>query len=205
MEQIGRLMTAEAVVEQVALDRPFFDDSGGGVTLTGGEPTFQKDFLLALLKRFRDAKIHTAVETCGHFPSSLAGPLADAADLVLFDLKHRDPVLHKQGTGADNRLILENFQALTERAAAGRVVARIPVIPGFNADPESMGALAAYLGSIRHAPAVELMPWNGWARTKYERIGRPETFGRRENLKPGLAEQILSLFRGAGIRAAWPG
>lgn len=116
------------------------------------------------------------METCGHFPASLLEPLAAQVDLFLFDLKHADPEVHRAATGVDNRLIAANFAALLRRVGTERVVARIPLVPGFNTDPGAVAGLLRLLGDVGYAGEVHLMPYHGWARTKYERIGRGTDF-----------------------------
>ncbi len=201
MERVGFKIEAKEVVARVLRDRPFFDDSGGGVTLTGGEPTLQADFLFELLTQLREAGIHTAIETCGHFPTRLCLPLADAADLFLFDLKHADTASHREGTRAGNELILENFATLLEAAGPQRVVPRIPVIPGFNDDTQSQSALLEVLKERGYSGPVHLMPYHPWARGKYQRLGRePHQCGQ---LSTSIQPELSALFESSGMQAMW--
>jgi pyruvate formate lyase activating enzyme len=172
MQKMGEEVSAREAVRRVLVDRSFFEASGGGVTITGGEPTSQPDFLLAVLKRLRAEGVHTAIETCGYFPKALVDELVDWVDLFLFDLKHLDPVAHRRGTGVTNERILENFSALLERVGPERITARIPVIPGYNADEESMRAIMHFLDQSGYRSEVHLMPYHDWARGKYESLGR---------------------------------
>jgi pyruvate formate lyase activating enzyme len=172
VERVGRRVTVEQVVERVLPDRPFFDHSGGGVTLTGGEPTAQPDFLFALLEAFRRAGIHTALETCGHFRPEWIGPLLSRVDLFLFDIKHADARRHELACGADNAVIRENFRVLQACAGPQRVTPRIPLVPGFNTDPASMGAIMAWLNEAGYTGPVDLLPYHDWARDKYVGLGR---------------------------------
>jgi pyruvate formate lyase activating enzyme len=201
-ERIGAASTAEEIVERVARDKPFFDDSGGGVTLTGGEPTLQRAFLLELLGRFQDAGIHTAIETCGHFARDLIDPLATVVDLFLFDVKHVSDDAHRSATGVSNRRILGNLAAVLERAGPGRLVPRVPVIPGFNADPESMGAIAAHLAGAGITGPVHLMSYNGFARDKYERLGRRAPRAARP-LDDAARHAIGRAFSDRGLAPVW--
>jgi len=204
-ELIGYEITVDALVEQVARDRDFFHDSGGGVTFTGGEPTLQGEFLLAALGACREAGIHTAVETCGAFPGALVDPLADAADLFLFDLKHADGSRHREATGAGNERIVENFTALLERVGARRVIPRIPLIPGFNTDAADIAGLHALLEARGYTGEVQLMPYHGMARGKYERLGRGDEVVDPGRIDDGSRERIERGFAGDGLQTVWGG
>ena len=160
----GREMTAAEVVSEAARDRVFHEESGGGVTFSGGEPLAQPAFLLELLEGCRAAGIHTALDTCGHAPREHVLEAGTRADLVLFDLKSPDAARHRAATGVDNALILGNLRAL---AAAGAILwLRVPVIPGFNDDDEgalTTARLAASLGAVRR---VSLLPYHPLGRHK---------------------------------------
>jgi len=199
MEVIGREVTVEEVVERVLRDKPFHQQSGGGATITGGEPTYQSEFLLALLDALRSEGVHTAIETCGSFPSRLVGPLLSKTDLFLFDVKHADPDRHVAGVGANMDQIDENFRALLAAADAGRVIPRVPLIPGFNADPDSAGRMARYLLDAGHRGPVHLMTYNAWAKGKYERLGRGDQFRGPGQLDEGLQASIMRTFTDAGL------
>ncbi len=175
-ERVGYEVAVDQVVSQALRDRPFFDNSGGGVTITGGEPTMQSEFLLELLDALRREGIHTAIETCGCYPAPLTQTLVDAADLFLFDLKHMDPASHQRGTGDMNSRILENFEAVLAAAGRKRIIPRIPLVDGFNTSPEAIGAFITYLSGLDYEGEVHLMPCHGWAKGKYEQLGRAKEF-----------------------------
>ena len=172
----GEQVTFDDIVERVTADRAFFDASGGGVTFSGGEPTAQADFLVAMAGACHSQGVATAVETCGAFAPALLPALAAAVDLFLFDLKHPDPQAHKEGTGADNRTILRNFADLLVAVGSARVTARIPVIPGFNDAPAVADAFVSFLQKVGYSGEVHLLPYHGWAKAKYERLGRGSEF-----------------------------
>jgi pyruvate formate lyase activating enzyme len=176
LEMIGAEMAVDAVVDRVLADKAFLTGSGGGVTLTGGEPTSQPEFLLAILRRLRAAGIHTVVETCGAFSAGLRDELLELVDLFLFDLKHTDPLAHRRGTGADNGQILANAAAILAAAGPARFTPRIPLIPGFNTAPEALDATLRFLVAHGYAGEVHLMPHHGWARSKYAGLGRGADF-----------------------------
>ncbi len=200
-ERLGRRMTATDVAAEALADRAFFERSGGGVTVTGGEPTRQPRFLLALLARLRAQGCHTALESCGHFPTTLVEPLAALVDLFLFDLKHIDPDAHRAATGVDNRLILNNFSAILARAGAQRVVPRIPLVPGFNTDDDTVLGLLALLADRGYRGEVHLMPHHGLARGKYERIGRGADFRAVPALSAAALARICDLVDDRGFVA----
>lgn len=191
MERFGDELDAKSVVERALVDRAFFESSGGGVTITGGEPTLQSGFLLEILGLLKAEGVHTALETCGSFPARLVGKLADLVDLFLFDVKHVDPEAHRRGTGADNKGILENFEALLASVGSARITPRVPLVPGFNATPAALDAILTFLNDAGYEGAVHLMPHHGWARSKYESLGRDADY----RVVPDLADEELASFR----------
>jgi pyruvate formate lyase activating enzyme len=172
MEIIGFEISAEEVVRRILDDKPFYDNSGGGATLTGGEPVSQHEFLFEVLDALRDAGVHTAVETCGYFPEDLAEPLARRADLFLYDVKHVDCVRHREATGVEPGPILGCFRRIMGLVGPERIIPRVPLIPGFNTAPADIEAIVGFLLAARYKGPVHLLPYHGWARDKYERLGR---------------------------------
>lgn len=189
-EMIGRSAGTEEILRAVEKDRPFFEGSGGGVTLSGGEPTLQRAFLLELLDAFRSSKIHTALETCGFFPDDLLDPLLSRVDLFLYDLKHADPVRHREGTGVGSEGIQARFAELVRRGGAGRVLLRLPLVPGFNTDRETIRGILDFARRAGYDGPVHLMPYNPLIRTKYEKIGRSADFVQRQPLTEGALTRI---------------
>jgi pyruvate formate lyase activating enzyme len=164
----GARLPAGAVVERARHLKPFFDHSGGGVTLTGGEVTLQPAFAAEVLAGCRELGIHTAIETCGACEWPVLEQLADLADLVLYDLKLIDEAEHVRWTGASNRMILDNARRLAGRS----VQVRVPLIPGVTDTEANLRGLFAFLresGLTRLA----LLPYNPSAGAKYEWVGRP--------------------------------
>jgi pyruvate formate lyase activating enzyme len=163
----GRRMTVEEVLDEVERDRVFYDESGGGVTLSGGEPLVQQEFTSALLVELRARGLRTALDTCGHVPREAL--LAAPAELFLYDVKLIDAERHRAFTGVDNGLILANLAAL---ATAGRtVVVRYPLIPGVNDTGTDLDALAGVLAPLA-LRRVDLLPYHDTAQAKYRRLGR---------------------------------
>jgi pyruvate formate lyase activating enzyme len=167
----GRVWTAETLLAEIEKDRVFLDESGGGVTFSGGEPLTQPVFLREAIDACKAVGLHTAVETAG-FGSRLAVDAAAQADLILFDLKIANAERHRRYTGVSNTSILENFAYLTSRHPAVRV--RVPVIPGVNDDPENLMAIGE-LARAHGVSRVDLLPYHTAGMAKYERLGRPYT------------------------------
>jgi pyruvate formate lyase activating enzyme len=168
----GKRYTVEEVVHRVVRDRPFFERSGGGVTVSGGEPLSQAAFTIALLEASKDQGLHTALDTTGYAPWSVVEKTLPFTDLFLLDLKCIDPRAHRDVTGVSNELILDNARKLAQRGALIQV--RIPLIPRFNDTSEAMEALGGFISSLRGAVSlVQLLPYHAMGVSKWERI-RPE-------------------------------
>ena len=199
VEMIGYETDVESIVEQVTKDIPFYDNSGGGVTISGGEPTMQPAFLMALLRALGEKGIHRAVETCGLFRADLVDDLDGLVDLVLFDLKHVDDTIHRQQTGTSNVQILDNFSHLLDRLGHERVLVRVPVIPGVNDDAASIDRLTAFLVEKGYRGPIHLMPYNSLAKTKWEKIGRGGSYKAFGSLAEDALERISSICKKAGF------
>ena len=198
---IGKEMISEDVMKKVIRDKPFFDNSEGGVTFSGGEPAYQNAFLLDLLSRSKEAGIQTAIETCGYFDESLIDELVPLTDLFLFDLKALDTTRHKAFTGKDNKKILDNFISILNKAGAKRIVPRIPLIPGINTDEASIEAFAGFLLLNGYQEEVNLMPYNSLYKTKFEKIGRGFEYREFGKLDEDEIRQITARFALYGLRA----
>jgi len=195
---VGRRMTVAEVVESVMRDRMFFEDSGGGVTFSGGEPLAQPEFLKALLASFRALEIRTAVDTAGLCPPEALLELAPLADLFLFDLKCIDPERHLQGTGVTNCGVLENLARLSK--LHDNIWIRVPVVPGFNDTEQEMEQIARVAAECGAARQVWLLPFHaGWS-AKPERFGK-ETPGAARLAPPTgeLMESFARIFRARGL------
>ena len=166
-ELCGKETSVDDVMTQILKERIFFDQSGGGVTLSGGEPLYQPDFATALLKECKRHEVHTAVDTCGFVSPSVLMEAAALADLFLYDVKHMDPEKHREYTGVDNEVILSNLAALGETGAL--IYARIPFIPGVNTDENNMRSAGAFLRKVRGVAKVNLLPYHGAAEDKHRR------------------------------------
>ncbi len=168
IECVGRYMTVDEVVAKVEQDRIFYDNSGGGMTVSGGEPLLQWEFVSSVLGRCREKGIHTALDTSGIAPWENLQRVIKHADLVLFDVKHMDSATHKKGTGVGNEIILENARKVAQRATTW---IRIPLIPGFN-DSESNLMRVAHLAGEIGAKKISLLPYHNLGSSKYPKLGR---------------------------------
>jgi len=167
-ELVGRRVTASEIVAEIESDVVFFEESGGGVTLSGGEPVAQPSFAEAILAACRSRGIHTALDTCGLASPEVFARVSAEADLVLYDLKVMGREAHRRYTGAGNDAILRNLETL---AATGKpVIVRFPMIPGVNDSDEELAALAGFLRRIG-LTRVDLLPWHSIGSEKYRRLG----------------------------------
>jgi pyruvate formate lyase activating enzyme len=166
----GRRMGISEVMAEIERDVVFFDESGGGVTFSGGEPLAQPQFLGALLSACRERGIHTTLETCGFAQRAVLLRLSEQVDLILYDLKIVDPAKHEMFTGAPSTPILRNLEALAE---AGRpVTVRIPIIPGINDGEAEVSAFRDFLAPLG-IRRIDLLPYHRTGAEKYRRLGLP--------------------------------
>ncbi len=165
---IGRWIGLDELMVELEKDRIFMEESGGGVTLSGGEPLWQHEAAFALLRNCRERKINTALDTSGMTSGGILRQATELADLILFDLKTLDDEIHKKHTGVSNKTILENLEiALNGRA---RVVLRIPLVSGFNDRPVDHRRLTAFLGGMKKLDQVDILPYHPFGNRKYTRF-----------------------------------
>lgn len=164
----GREYTPAEVFAEVIKDKAFYDNSGGGVTFSGGECMLQLDFLREILEKCKSAGIHTAVDTAGNVPWESFEKILPFTDLFLYDIKAFGAELHRKGTGVSNELILENLKNLSGRAD---IIVRIPVIGGYNDNDEEIRQIADFLKQIKIIKA-ELLPYHAMGEHKYTALGR---------------------------------
>jgi pyruvate formate lyase activating enzyme len=181
----GSEQSVETVMAEVVKDRAFYAASGGGLTLSGGEPTAQLEFCLALLQAAKAAGISTCVETCGVAPRESFEALLPFTDLFLFDYKASDPELRASLTGASNALSLANLRWLHAQGAAIRL--RCPLIPGVNDDAMHLRSIASLSAELTGLQGVEILPYHGSGAVKYERLGRQQP--RFSSIAPDSATQ----------------
>jgi pyruvate formate lyase activating enzyme len=170
-------MTVAEVMHEVKQDAAFYDQSGGGVTFSGGEPLAQPAFLRELLQAGQERGLHTTLDTCGYAAWHVLDSVREHLDLFLYDLKLMDDARHRAFTGVSNQRILENLRELSQRGH--RLVLRVPVIPGINDDDENVRRLRAFVADLPSLDRVDLLAYHRIGRDKYGRLGRicpmPET------------------------------
>jgi pyruvate formate lyase activating enzyme len=198
-ENAGKYYSMEEILSLLDRDRAFMDHSKGGVTFSGGEPMLQFDFLYSTIKACRERGYQTAIDTSGYSPPEHFESLIPYTDLFLFDIKHLDEIKHFDATGVSNSLILENYRLILEKASA--VALRIPVIPGFNDDPDHVGKLVQFIISTKTNALVKinLLPYHRTGSSKYRRFSLPD---RMEGTAPPDASEMEKLkkqFQATGI------
>ncbi|HPE69448.1 MAG TPA: glycyl-radical enzyme activating protein [Thermotogota bacterium] len=201
----GKSYTPSKLVTLLEKDLPYFRQSGGGVTFSGGEPLVYPEFLRQVLSLCTEKGIDVAIETCGQVPWESfeavlpTGKGSPGVSLVFFDFKHIDPELHRQYTGMDNRLILQNLRKLS--GVFSNLVVRIPVIPGVNFELHTMQRMFGWLLELPAAPRVELLPYHRLGTSKYKGLGRDYTLKSLPALTPGDLETFEQLAREMGLMA----
>lgn len=194
---VGRELSVEQVMEAIERDRPFYEQSGGGVTFTGGEPLAQPRFLQRLLSACRAGGIHATVDTSGFTPWLVLDGIRRHVDLFLYDLKLVDDGRHRAFTGGSNQLILENLRRLS--ALGAKLVVRFPVIPGVNDDEESLRQSAAFLGSLPQVPPVRLVGYHHLASGKCAGLGLRDPMPNVTPPAPARLQEVARLLQTAGL------
>jgi pyruvate formate lyase activating enzyme len=199
MRWIGERRTAGDVMQEVLRDAPFYED-GGGLTLTGGEPTMQPHMAEAILRLAKADAISTAMETCGHTQWFVLEQLLPYLDHILFDLKHIDGELHRRYTGVGNDLILSNLRRLA--ALDAPLTIRVPLIPGFNASAESVGAIAEFVSGLSSSiKGVDLLPYHALGKAKYKALGRAYPWEENSRLTDEEVAELVEVVESYGLTA----
>ncbi len=189
---VGKEVTVEDCVREIEKDVVFYDQSGGGVTFSGGEPLMQPEFLRALLRECKEKRIPTAVDTSGHAKWTAIEPLLEYADLFLYDLKLAHEVEHRSWTGVPARVIHQNLRHLHEAGAS--IVIRVPLIPGITDTSANLTGIRSLVQELPGIQEMHLLPYNTIAPDKYRRMGKPHSLGRLQKQTPEQLSQIQSLF-----------
>jgi pyruvate formate lyase activating enzyme len=203
LQSVGQKMRSTALVKSLLRDRIFFDESGGGVTFSGGEPLLQAAFVIEALRHLRKEGVHTALDTCGFARWEDLQEASAQSDLVLYDLKLMDEARHRAATGASNRPILENLKALSERHP--NIWIRVPVIPGINDDEANLEATADFLAPLNGIRQVDLLPYHPTGEAKFARVGM--TYALHGTPSPSIQrlESLAVLFRARGLNTTTGG
>lgn len=194
----GKSMKVEEVLGEVTSDELFYRNSGGGVTISGGEPLAQPSFVREIFRRLKERGIHTALDTCGFAKWEVMESVLRYVDLALYDIKHMDTSEHILGTGQNNALILENAR---KTAAMVRTWLRVPLIPGFNDSEENIRRTAEF-GREIGAEQVSLLPYHEWGTPTYERLGREYTLWGLEKPSDARIARAKEICEAAGLKVA---
>lgn len=198
-KSIGKSYGAEELLDLLKKDRIFYDQSGGGVTFSGGEPMFQPGFLQEMLRLCRAEGIHTAVDTAGITNRDSFDRVMPYTDLFLYDLKLMDPALHIKYTAVSNSSILGNLSYLLNSNC--NVTIRVPLIPDITSTPDNLTEMIEFLDRFSHKPAVNLLPYHRTAEGKYERLGIVNELKGHRSLTRQETEASLYRFRSSGYSA----
>ena len=192
----GYRTNVHSLVSILERDRIFYDESGGGVTFSGGEPLMQPEFLLEAVETCRDSGLHVAVDTCGLGDTRTLLDVARSANLFLFDLKIMDEDRHRAHTGASNGRILENLERLA--AVHRHIIVRFPLVPGVNDDDENVKEMGAFLASLR-LTRVDVLPYHRAGLSKYHRLLRPYPLPDTMPPAPDLRLHVSRVLEGCGL------
>ena len=196
LSKVGEYMTVEEVLAEIERDELFYQRSGGGVTISGGEPLLQWQFVSSLLKVCKQRHLHTALDTCGYARWPILEKVLENVDLVLYDVKHMNPGLHIEATGKSNRLILNNLRKIPSRI---KIWLRLPLIPGFNDSEDNLTKLCR-LGQEIGVEKVSILPYHKLAEEKYRQLGRQYTMSHVEPPGKKHLQQIKKLIESLGLQ-----
>ena len=167
----GRTVGLDELMETILADRPYYEESGGGVTLSGGEPVLQEEFAGALLGACKEARIHTALQTAGNYPFSRLEKLLPLLDLVMFDVKAFSPEIYRSAVGAEGSRVFETLSTLAG-SFRGELAVRTPVVGGFNDSEGEIEGIARMAGELGKVSYYQLIPYHGLAKVKYDALDR---------------------------------
>jgi len=199
-EMSGRYYSTAELMKIIDKERPFFDQSGGGVTFSGGEPLLFPGFLIEVLKACGSQGVHRAVDTSGFVKQETLLKVAQHADLFLYDLKMVDAERHLSYTGVDNQLILDNLRALS--ASGVEIQVRIPLIGGVNDDDESVDAMASYVAGLpKKVRAINLLPFHDVAKGKDQKLGQERDLAALSEPDADTLQRVKATFAGYSLVA----
>jgi pyruvate formate lyase activating enzyme len=197
-ERFGRIVSVEEIMAEVAKDTIFYDQSGGGVTISGGEPLIQPDFLRAILAECRQQGIHTTVDTSGHAPIEAFKMINELVDLYLYDLKNMDDTEHIKYTGVSNKQSLDNLTLLAENGS--KIQLRLPMIPGITDDEENIAAIMRFIEPLSGIQNISLLPYNRLAEDKRERFSLTNRLGKMATLSEAELDAVARKLTNCGYR-----
>ena len=194
----GSRMTVGEVVDELLKDKAFFKSSGGGITISGGEAVYQHEFSYNILLACREAGVHTAIETCGFASKDVFRKIAEQTDLVLYDLKHMNSLLHKEKTGVPNEVILENAEIASR--IVPEMIIRVPLIPDFNDDIENIKQLGAFVSSkLTGVNQVDVLPYHSMGESKMDAIGGEYLYPQGRDIPEEKEEEVRKILEDYGL------
>jgi pyruvate formate lyase activating enzyme len=195
LKMFGREISVEEALREIRKDSPYYRNSGGGVTASGGEPLRQPEFVASLFEGCREDGIHTALDTCGYAGRDALHEVLDHTDLVLYDLKLIDDALHTRVLERSNQLILENARFVVREGVP--LIMRIPLIPGFTESEENLGAMIRFIEEVREGvTAIHLLPYHRFGLDKYRMLDRDYPLG---DLAPLPEERVRAVVERLGV------
>ena len=200
MKLFGEYKSADDVFREVEKDTGYYARSGGGVTVSGGEPMLQSGFVYELFRKCREIGIETALDTCGYYPTESIRIIEDVTDLVLFDMKIFDRNLHKKYTGVYNDIILDNLHCFLD--AGIKVFIRIPLIPNITDTDENLQAIADYIRILGMDLHVDLLPYHNYGENKYKMLGMKYALAGVKRQPDEKLEHCFCIFKDKGIDCA---
>jgi pyruvate formate lyase activating enzyme len=198
---VGKPMTVDSILDEVEQDRQFYDNSGGGMTISGGEPTAHPEFVNKLLEGARKRGLHICFDTSGFCKWETLKSLVDKVDIVLYDIKHIDSAEHERMCGAGNELILDNLKKLLE-STDKEVWVRMPIMEGFNDSLDYHKKAIEFFKSLSRKPTrIDLLPFHNWCENKYDWLGIDWPLREIQALEPSMLEFIKDLYEANGFVA----
>jgi pyruvate formate lyase activating enzyme len=196
---VGKAYAVDELVAELLRDQPFYRASGGGVTFSGGEPTMHLGYLAEVAARLHAASVHLLLETCGLYQAkAFEASLLPALDAIYFDVKLADDTLHRRHTGASNRVILANLRRLVDRGLRGRVLPRVPLVPGLTDTDDNLQAIAGLLCGLGFAE-VALLPYNPLRLAKCRELGREPRYASERFMERAEIERCRQVVQRAGL------
>jgi pyruvate formate lyase activating enzyme len=192
-------MTVEELVEEAKKDMVFYKHSGGGVTLSGGEPLLDPEFTLPLLQALKEKGIGAGVDTCGHVPWAGIEPMLPYIDFFLWDIKHMDSQKHREFTGVSNELILQNARSVSDRNIP--LYIRVPVIPGYNDSEENIRATCQFARELSSLVEVDVLPLHHLGKARYDSLNRDYPIADIPLVPDGVLQHIKRLVESYGLKS----
>ncbi len=194
LEQVGEALTMEQIIREAVSDMPFYRKSGGGVTISGGEPLLFPEFTLELARQLKKKYVHVAVETSGFGSWEHLNKLAEYVDLFLYDLKHMNILKHQTVVGVPNHIIHDNLRKLVNLSK--KVIIRVPVIPGFNNEVHNFKIMVEFLETLdRQVEAVDLLPFHNFGERKHKQLDKKYNYKGIANMEKEEVEEFIEILK----------